>query len=92
LINKRNLLINRQGLLTNKRVLVRILSSKDITVYNLRIKYAPARKIDSEVALTYSLRLIKRINYKARDLIKFKRGKGFNGSDLFSDLFFTLFY
>jgi len=85
-------LIDKRGLLINKRVLVRILSSKSITVYNLRIKCAPARKINSEIALTYNLRLIKRINYKAKDLIEFKRSKRFNSFDLFSNLFFTLFY
>jgi hypothetical protein len=92
LIDKRNLLINKRGLLINKKVLICILNSKGITVYNLRIKYTLARKIDSEVTLTYSLRLIKRISYKARDLIEFKRGKEFNGFDLFLNLFFTLFY
>ena len=85
-------MIDKRGLLTNKRVLVRILSFKSITVYNLKIKCAPAYKINSEIALTYSLRLIKRINYKAKDLIEFKRSKRFNNFDLFSDLFFTLFY
>ena len=85
-------MIDKRGLLTNKRVLVRILSSKSITVYNLKIKCAPAYKINSEIALTYSLRLIKRINYEARDLIEFKRGKGLNSFDLFLDLFFSPFY
>ena len=76
----------------DKGILVRILSSKSITVRDLRLKCAPARKIDLEVALTYSLRLIKRIGYEARDLIEFKGGKGPSGSDLFLDLFFSLFY
>ena len=76
----------------DKGILVRILSSKSITVRDLRLKCAPARKIDLEVALTYSLRLIKRIGYEARDLIEFKRSKRFNSFDLFSNLFFTLFY
>jgi hypothetical protein len=92
LINGQNLLIDKQGLLIDKRVLVCILNSKSIIVYNLRIKYTPAYKIDSKVTLTYNLKLIERINYKARDLIKFKRGKEFNNSDLFLDLLFSLFY
>ena len=73
-------------------ILVRILSSKSITVRDLRLKCAPAYKIDPEVALTYSLRLIKRIGYEARDLIEFKGGKGLNSFDLFLNLFFNLFY
>ena len=85
-------MIDKRGLLTNKRVLVRILSFKSITVYNLKIKCAPAYKINSEIALTYSLRLIKRINYKAKDLIEFKRSKKFNSFDLFLDFLFNLFY
>jgi hypothetical protein len=92
LSNKGVLLINKQGLLIDKEILVYILSFKGITVRDLRLKYTPARKIDLEIALTYSLRLIKRINYKARDLIKFKRSKGLNDSDLFLNLLFNLFY
>ena len=84
-------MINGRSLLINKRVLVRILSFKSITVYNLKIKCAPAYKINSEIALTYSLRLIKRINYKAKDLIEFKKSKKFNSFDLFLDFFFNLF-
>ena len=76
----------------DKGILVRILSSKSITVRDLRLKCAPAYKIDPEVALTYSLRLIERISYEARDLIEFKRSKGLNNSDLFLDLLFSLFY
>jgi len=68
-------LINKRGLLINKRVLIYILSFKSIIVYNLKIKCTPAYKIDFKVALTYNLRLIKQIDYKARDLIEFKRGK-----------------
>jgi len=78
--------------LIDEGILVRILSSKSITVRDLRLKCAPAYKIDPEVALTYSLRLIERISYEARDLIKFERGKGPNNSDLFLDLFFSPFY
>jgi hypothetical protein len=85
-------LINGRGLLINEGILVRILSSKSIIVRDLRLRYTPARKIDPEVALTYNLRLIKRISYEARDLIEFKRGKRPNGSDLFLDLLFSLFY
>jgi hypothetical protein len=83
---------NKRGLLINKGILVRILSFKSITVCNLRLKYTPAYKINLKVALTYSLRLIKRINYEARDLIEFKRDKRLNNSDLFLDLLFNLFY
>jgi hypothetical protein len=78
--------------LINEGILVRILSSRGITVRDLRLRCTPAYKIDPEVALTYSLRLIERISYEARDLIEFKRGKGLSGSDLFLDLFFSLFY
>ena len=76
----------------NKEILVRILSSKSIIVRDLRLRYTPAYKINLKVALTYSLRLIKRINYEARDLIEFKGGKRPSGSDLFLNLFFSLFY
>ena len=92
LIDGRGLLIDGRGLLIDEGILICILSSKSITVYNLKIKCAPAYKINSEIALTYSLRLIKRINYKAKDLIEFKRSKRFNGFNLFLDLFFNLFY
>ena len=85
-------MIDGRGLLIDEGILVRILSSKSITVRDLRLRYIPARKIDPEVALTYSLRLIERINYEARDPIEFKRGKRPNGSDLFLDLLFSLFY
>jgi len=85
-------LIDRRGLLIDEGILVRILSSRGITVRDLRLRCAPARKINPEVALTYSLRLIKRIGYEARDLIEFKGGKGLSGSDLFLDLLLSLFY
>jgi hypothetical protein len=85
-------LIDRRGLLIDEGILVRILSSRGITVRDLRLRCAPARKINPEVALTYSLRLIKRIGYEARDLIEFKGGKGPSGSDLFLDLLLSLFY
>ena len=85
-------MIDRRGLLIDEGILVRILSSRGITVRDLRLRYTPARKIDPEVALTYNLRLIERINYEARDLIEFKRSKGLNNSDLFLDLLFSLFY
>jgi hypothetical protein len=85
-------LIDGRGLLIDEGILVRILSSKGITVRDLRLKCAPARKIDLEVTLTYNLRLIERINYEAKDLIEFKRDKRFNGFDLFLDLLFSLFY
>jgi hypothetical protein len=86
------LLINKQGLLINKGILVCILSSKGIIVYNLGFKYAPAYKINLKATLTYSLSLIKWISYKAKDLIKFKRGKGFSGFNLFLDFLLSLFY
>ena len=76
----------------NEGILVYILSSKGITVRDLRLKCAPARKINLKVALTYSLRLIERINYEARDLIEFEGGKRPSDSDLFLDLLFSLFY
>ena len=85
-------MIDGRGLLIDEGILVCILSSRGITVRDLRLRYTPARKIDPEVALTYSLRLIERISYEARDLIKFERGKGPNNSDLFLDLFFSPFY
>jgi hypothetical protein len=67
------------------------LSSRGIAVYNLRFRRALAHKIDPKVALAYSLSLIKWIGYKARDLIKFKEGKGSTSSDLFLDLLSILF-
>jgi hypothetical protein len=85
------LLINRQGLLINKGILVYILSSRGIIVYNLGFGRALAYKINSKATLTYSLSFIKWISYKARDLIKFKGGKGFSGSDLFLDFLLSLF-
>jgi hypothetical protein len=85
------LLINKQGLLINKGILVYILSSKGITVHNLGFRHALAYKINSKATLTYSLSLIKWISYKAKDLIKFEGGKGFSGSNLFLDFLFSLF-
>jgi hypothetical protein len=76
----------------NKGVLVYILSSKSIIVYNLGFRRAPAYKINPKATLTYSLNLIKWIDYKARDSIEFKGGKGSSGSDLFLDFLFSLFY
>jgi hypothetical protein len=86
------LLIDGRGLLIDGGILVRILYSGGITVYNLSFRRAPAYKIDLKATLTRSLSFIEWINYKARDLIKFKRGKRFNGSDLFLDFLFSLFY
>ena len=86
------MLINKQGLLINKGILVHILSSRGIIVHNLGFKYAPAYKINSKATLTYSLSLIKWISYKAKDPIKFKGGKGFSGFDLFLDFLLSLFY
>ena len=76
----------------NKRVLIRILSLKSITVYNLRIKCILIRKIDFKATSVYNLKFVKWINYKAKDLIEFKRSKRFNNFDLFLDFFFSLFY
>ena len=78
--------------MTNKEILVCILSSRGITVCNLRFRYTLAYKINPKVALAYSLSLIKWIDYKARDLIKFKRGKGSISFNLFLNLLFILFY
>jgi hypothetical protein len=78
--------------LNNKRVLIYILSFKSIIVRNLRVKYITAYKINLEIVLTYNLSLIKWINYKARDFIKFKRSKRLINSDLFLNFFFILFY
>jgi hypothetical protein len=86
------LLINRQGLLINKGILVCILSSKGITVYNLGFGHAPAYKINSKATLTHSLSLIKWISYKARDPIKFKGGKESNNFNLFLDFLLSPFY
>jgi hypothetical protein len=85
------LLINRQGLLINKGILVYILSFKGIIVYNLRFKCTLAYKINPKVTLTYSLSLIKWIGYEARDPIKLKGGKGFSGSNLFLGFLLSLF-
>ena len=84
-------LSDKRVLLIYKGVLVRILSSKSITVRNLRFRRAPAYKIDLEATLTRSLNLIKWIGYEARDLIEFERCKRFNSSDLFLDFLFSLF-
>jgi hypothetical protein len=91
LSNRGVLLINRQGLLINKGILVYILSSKGIIIYNLGFGHTLAYKIDSKATLTYSLSLIKWISYKAKDSIKFKGGKGFSGSNLFLDFLLSLF-
>jgi hypothetical protein len=85
------LLINGWGLLINKGILVRILSSKGIIVCNLGFGHAPAYKINSKATLTHSLSLIKWISYKARDSVEFKGGKGFSGFDLFLDFLLSLF-
>ena len=85
-------MIDGRGLLIDEGILVCILSSKSITVRDLKLKCTPAYKINLKVVLTYNLRLIERINYEARDLIEFKRSKGLNNSDLFLDLLFSLFY
>jgi hypothetical protein len=85
------LLINKRGLLINKGILVYILSSRGIIVRNLGFGCALAYKINPKATLTYSLSLIKWISYKARDPIKFKGGKGFNGFNLFLDFLFSLF-
>jgi hypothetical protein len=92
LSNKRVLLINKRGLLIDKRILIYILSFKSIIVYNLRVKYTPAYKIDFKVILIYNLSLIKWIDYKARDLIEFKRDKELNNFDLLLNFLFSLFY
>ena len=78
--------------MNNKRVLIYILSFKSIIVRNLRVKYITAYKINLEIVLTYNLSLIKWINYKARNLIEFKRSKGLNSFDLLLDFLFNLFY
>ena len=68
------------------------MSSRGIIVYNLRFRRALAYKIDSKVALAYSLSLIKWIGYKARDPVEFKGGKESISSNLFLDLLSILFY
>ena len=78
-------------LVINEGVLVRILSSGSITVYNLRFRRAPAYKINLEATLTRSLNLIEWINYEAGDSIEFKRSKRSSSSDLFLDFLFSLF-
>jgi hypothetical protein len=85
------LLINRQGLLINKGILVYILSFKGIIVHNLGFGRALAYKINSKATLTYSLSLIKWISYKARDPIEFKGGKGFSSFNLFLDFLLSPF-
>ena len=85
-------MIDKQGLLINKRILVRILSSKSIIVYNLRVGCALAYKVNSKTILVYSLDLFKWVGYKASDFIEFKGVKGSVFFDLFLDLLFTLFY
>jgi hypothetical protein len=75
----------------NEGVLVYILSSKSIMVYNLGFRRALAYKINPKATLTRSLNLIKWIGYKARGSIKFKGGKGSSGSNLFLDFLFSPF-
>jgi hypothetical protein len=67
-------------------------SLSGIIVRNLGFKYALAYKINPKATLTYNLSLIKWISYKAKDLIKFKGGKGFSSFNLFLDFLFSLFY
>ena len=65
----------------DRRVLVRILVYRGITVRNLGTGYTLARKINSKTAWVYRTNLVKWVSYKARDPIKFKGGKevaGFN--------------
>jgi hypothetical protein len=76
----------------NKGVLIRISGSSSVIVYSLRVRCAPAYKVDSKAALTYSLSLIKWIGYKARDPIEFKGDKRSTDSDLFLDLRLILLY
>jgi hypothetical protein len=85
-------LSNKRVLVINKGVLVRILNSGSIIVYNLGFRRALACKINPKATLTHSLNLIKWIGYKARDSIKFKGGKGSNSSDLLLDFLFSPFY
>jgi hypothetical protein len=84
-------LSNKRVLLINKGVLVCILSSKSITVYNLRVRYTLAYKINPKATLVYSLDLFKWVDYKTSDSIKFKGVKGSTFLNLFLDLLFTLF-
>ena len=76
----------------NKGVLVYILSSKIVIVYNLRVRRALAYKVNPKATLVYSLDLFKWIGYKASDSIKFKGVKGSAFFNLFLDLLLTLFY
>jgi hypothetical protein len=85
------LLIDGRGLLIDEGILVRILSSRGITVRNLGFGRAPACKIDPEATLTRSLSLIKWISYEARDPVEFEGGKGSSGSDLFLDFLLSPF-
>ena len=76
----------------NKGVLVYILSSKSIIVYNLKVGRALAYKVNPKAILVYSLDLFKWVRYKASDSIKFKGVKGSAFFNLFLDLLLTLFY
>jgi hypothetical protein len=76
----------------NKGVLVYILSSKSVMVYNLGVSRALAYKVNPKGTLVYSLDLFKWVRYKASDFIKFKGVKGSAFFNLFLDLLLTLFY
>jgi hypothetical protein len=84
-------LSNKRVLLINKGVLVCILSSRSITVYNLRVKYTLAYKINPKATLVYSLDLLKWVDYKTSDSIEFKGVKGSTFLNLFLDLLLALF-
>ena len=77
--------------LSNRRVLVRILVCRGITVHNFYIRYALVRKINSKTTQVYRANLVKWVGYKIRDPIKFKGGKEFASFNIIQNLLFNPF-
>ena len=78
--------------LSDGRVLqVCILVYRGIIVYNLRVRCALARKINSKTTWVCRTNLVKWVVNKTGDPIKFKRGKESAGFNVVQDLLFSLF-
>ena len=60
-------------------VLVRILVYRGVVVYNLRVGYILANRVNSKGTWVCRTNLVKYIRYKASDPIKFRRDKEFIG-------------
>ena len=66
--------------LNNGGSLVRILVYRGITVYNLRVGYILANRVNSKAAWVYGTNLVKWVRYKASNYIKFGTSKEFLSS------------